>query len=102
VVSSTTDVPGGGAPSLVLVGVWPNPSHGDRLSVSFTLPSSTPAHLELLDILGRRVVTREVGALGAGPHVVELSTGRAPPPGLYLVRLVQGTEVRMARVTVVN
>ena len=94
---------GDGVPlAFALEGVRPNPSRGGQLSVTFALPSSAPARLELLDVSGRRVVTREVGALGAGPHVVALAANRSLPPGLYLVRLAQGVNVRVTRVAVLN
>jgi xanthine dehydrogenase molybdenum-binding subunit len=53
-------------------------------------------------VSGRRVVEREVGSLGPGRHVVDLAAGHTLAPGLYLVRLVQGLHVRVARVVVAN
>ena len=85
-----------------LAGVRPNPSRGERLSVAFTLPTAATARLELLDVSGRRVVEREVGSLGAGPHAVDLGQGTRLAPGLYLVRLTQGANTRVARVAVLQ
>jgi hypothetical protein len=102
-VSPATQDVGDRAPlAFALEGVRPNPSRGGQLSVTFALPSSTPARLELIDVSGRRIVTRDVGALGAGPHVVALAANRALRPGLYLVRLEQGANVRVTRVAVLN
>ena len=56
--------------------------------------------LELLDVAGRRVGSREVGALGAGRHQVEFQ-GRLPA-GIYLVRLTQGRQTRVMKAVVVN
>jgi hypothetical protein len=64
----------------------PNPSMADA-EVTFALPDATPATLELLDIAGRRVWVRDVGALGAGVHSVRISPGRSLAPGVYLLRL---------------
>jgi hypothetical protein len=49
----------------------------------FTLPNRERATLDVVDVLGRRVLRREVGSLGPGVHSVTLEA--APPirPGLY-------------------
>ena len=59
--------------------------------MAFSLASGAPATLELFDIAGRRVLSRAVGALGAGDHVVGLGGDRHLPAGVYLLRLSQGT-----------
>jgi hypothetical protein len=100
--SSTVDVPGGGSLAFALEGVRPNPSHAERLSVVFTLPTAASGKLELVDVSGRRVVEREVGSLGAGQHTLDLGQGQRLAPGLYLVRLTQGTNTRTARVAVIR
>ena len=72
------------------------------LSVAFTLPTSAPARLELVDVSGRRVAQREVGTLGAGRHALALAADRDVAPGLYLLRLTQGASVRVSRVTLLR
>lgn len=79
--------------------VAPNPAV-DRMSVWFTLPSAEPATLELLDVSGRRALSREVGSFGAGIHSIELATGGQVPPGLYFLRLAQGGRVASSRVAI--
>ncbi len=74
--------------TLALEGARPNPSSG-ALAASFTLPVAQPATLELFDVSGRRIVSREVGSLGAGAHVVDLAPGRSLVAGVYLLRLAQ-------------
>ena len=79
-----------GRSGLALAGMRPNPSDGPML-VSFALESSDPATLELLDLAGRHVLSREVGSLGAGTHAVRLDgDAAAPAAGLYFIRLSQG------------
>lgn len=76
-------------PSLLrfaLHGLQPNPSRGAAYA-AFTLPSWAGGELELLDVTGRRVASREIGSLGPGRHVVRLDERETVPPGLYLVRL---------------
>jgi hypothetical protein len=84
--------------SLALDPVRPNPSTGEALTVCFSLASSQPATLELLDVTGRRIVRREVGSMGAGPRTLDLREGQRLAPGLYLVRLTQGANTRVVRV----
>jgi len=84
-----------------LHGVDPNPS-SQRLRVSFSLETSLPATLELLDVGGRRLETREVGSFGPGNHHIEL-TGDAPlAPGVYVVQLVQSQRRQWRRAIVVR
>lgn len=70
--------------------VHPNPSRRG-LSVRFTLPQASPATVEVLDVVGRRIVGREVGSRGLGSHVLDLDEGLFPA-GLYFVGLKQGPE----------
>jgi hypothetical protein len=82
--------------SLALRGFLPNPASG-RPVVGLTLGSSAPARLEVLEVTGRRVLTRDVTGFGIGLHEVPLGGARPLAPGLYLVRLYQAGEVRTAR-----
>jgi len=74
-----------------------NPNPGPGLTVSFSLASDAPATLAAFDISGRRVASREVGALGLGHHVVRL--GRVPA-GVYVIRLTQAGRSLTARAVV--
>lgn len=87
---------------LALSGAQPNPGRGGTLGVAFTLPSAAPARLELLDVAGRRVAVRDVGALGAGRHAVRLGDATRLRPGLYLVRLTQSDAIRTARAIILD
>ena len=83
--------------ALALQGAWPNPAHAAQLAIRFTLTDGAPALLALYDVTGRRVLQREVGTLGAGAHVVDLK-GTHLAPGLYLAKLAQHGQARVARV----
>jgi hypothetical protein len=72
---------------LELSGFVPNPTRVPT-SIAFALRSAAPARLEIVDVAGRLVLAREVGALGAGRHVV--TAPATMPPGVYVMRLVQG------------
>ena len=53
-----------------------------------------------MDIAGRRVMLREVGALGPGTHTLGLEDA-ALRPGLYLLRLTQAGASRTSRALIV-
>jgi hypothetical protein len=97
-----TDVAPDAPLTLTLDPVSPNPSRGGFLTVHFSLPTTAPARLELLDVAGRRIATHEVGLFGAGPHALDLGKGQHLAPGLYLVRLAQGANVRVTRAVVLK
>ena len=78
------DVPA--ALQLALEGFRPNPASAGA-AISFTLPTAGPARLEVLDIAGRRVFSREVGAMGPGRHQVRVGGGPGLSPGVYVIRL---------------
>jgi hypothetical protein len=88
--------------AFALDAVSPNPARGGALTIRFTLPVGAAASLELLDVAGRRVALREVGSFGAGSHSLRLGEGQLVAPGLYLVRLRQGTNSRVVRVAVLR
>jgi hypothetical protein len=66
-----------------------NPLLAGAVTIRFTLPSASPALLEVFNVAGRRVAGREVGSLGAGTHVVNLGSGWKAVPGVYFVQLSQ-------------
>ena len=82
-------------------GVTPNPSR-HHLNVTFSLPTASPAKLELIDVTGRRVRAQDVGSLGAGTHHVDLGQDPPCPPASYLIRLTQGTNIRTAKAAVIR
>ena len=70
--------------------------------VAFSLGSGEPATLELYDLRGRLVQSREVGALGAGSHDVRLGERGRLRAGIYAIRLRQGEHVAVARAVIVR
>ncbi len=98
-VPTSADIVTGASPAFALKGVSPNPVV-DRFNVSFTLPGAASARVQLLDVAGRSVVDQEVGSLGAGTHTVQLNGARDFRPGVYFVRLAQGSQSQSRRVVV--
>jgi hypothetical protein len=88
-------------PSLALARIWPNPS-SLPLHVAFALPESGPAKLELVDVAGRSVLAREVGAPGAGAFEASIGTDAVVAPGTYWLRLSQGEHETASRVVILH
>jgi hypothetical protein len=88
--------------ALAIGNVVPNPSRGERLEVTFSLPNAAPAELSLFDLRGRCVTSVEVGAWGAGQHVLDLAQRAAISPGIYFIRLRHGGEDVTTRVAIVR
>jgi hypothetical protein len=85
-----------------LQGALPNPTRGNQLNVQFVIPTLQDARLELFDMAGRRVVSRQVGSLGPGRHVVNLADGVRLHAGVYMIRYTQGRRSATARAVVLN
>lgn len=96
---TSVDVPLGF--ELALMGFRSNPARGDAWVV-FSLPDAAPTKLELFDVIGRKVGSREVGGLGAGNHVLRLADGSTLAAGAYLLRLTRGSRSLTARGVVVR
>jgi hypothetical protein len=87
--------------SLTLAGLSPNPATRD-LIVAFSLPAAGPVTLDLIDLTGRRVMSRSVGDLGIGPHRLQLGDARALAPGVYVVRLTSAARSITVKAAVVR
>lgn len=87
------------ATSFALDRVSPNPATR-HFTVSFALANASPATVELLDLGGRRVLSRDVGSFGAGKHQLELRTAGHLAPGMYFLRLTQSGRSLSSRVVI--
>ncbi len=96
------EAPVAAAPRFALRGFPRNPITRSGLEVSFTLPSSAPAELDLIDIGGRRVRSEPVGALGPGAHTVRFSHAATIEPGVYWLRLRQAGEQKVLKAVVLE
>jgi hypothetical protein len=81
------DVPG---TELALEPVHPNPASRAPLMIDFSLPSTGSATIDVVDMAGRRVMTRALGALSVGRHRLALDETSRLRDGIYLVVLRQG------------
>ena len=78
----------------------PNPSRG-TVALAFDLVEASAVRLSVHDALGREVAVPVEGLLPSGTHEARLATD-ALAPGVYVVRLVAGSDVRTQRLTVVR
>jgi hypothetical protein len=72
------------------------------LSVEFVLGESGAVRLEAFDLSGRRVLARDLSALLPGAHTLEWGDAQALASGRYVIRLIQGHEMRSRTVTIVR
>lgn len=75
------------SPRLALKGMYPNPA-SSLSRVEFDLSDASPASLEILDVLGRKVWAQDVGHLGGGHHELRIREVSLSM-GIYLLRLTQ-------------
>jgi hypothetical protein len=102
VYSSTVQVTVPSGLEFALQGATPNPSHGDKLSISFTLPTFGKASLQLVSVSGRVVRDLDLAGFGAGRHTIDLGQGAPLHSGMYFARLTQGPKTLTQPVTVVQ
>ncbi len=75
--------------------ISPNPAP-DGWNVSFAAPATENAKLEILDVSGRLLSSRDLGALQIGQNSTFVSAGSLSP-GIYWVRVRQENHATMAR-----
>jgi hypothetical protein len=96
---TAVDVDGSPASTPWHFGARPNPAAG-ALDLAFTVASSAPVRIELLDISGRRVLERSAGVLDPGDHLFRLAEQGTLRPGLYFAKLSVGAAQRVAKVLI--
>lgn len=84
-----------------LRGVRPNPSRSGELTIDLTLARGGAARVEILDLVGRRIASRDLDGV-PGDHSVTFRGGQRLPVGVYLVRLVQGAQEKKIKAVVMH
>ncbi len=87
-------------PGLSFEGVFPNPTR-DQMVVRFVLQSPERVAVDLLDVTGRRIAHREAGNGNPGRYEIALDSEWLPP-GVYVVKLSQGTFYELRRVVILK
>ena len=85
-------------PVLALAAPAPNPARG-RVEIGYSLAAAGPAHLDVFDLLGRRVARLADGDAAAGAHTLSWDASGVAL-GVYVVRLDAGGERLTRRVVV--
>lgn len=93
-----TNAVGPGGAAFALRGFTRNPAPSDAL-IEFSLPDGAAARLDVFDVAGRTIASREVGSYGTGTHHVSVPELRTAPAGLLFVRLVRGNQTLVTRAT---
>jgi len=83
--------------ALSFAGARPAPARG-AAHLAYALPAAEPVTLELYDVRGARVLTHDLGVQPAGEHEWTWRETASLRPGLYLARLIAGTNRRDAKV----
>lgn len=84
---------------LALAPVGANPSRGGGMWVRFTLRGGATGTIDVVDVTGRRVLSRRLDSFGPGTHTLDLLSGRRLAPGVYLVSLREGDRMGVTRMT---
>ena len=86
--------------ALAIRATTPNPAAGGRLRVQLELRDNGAARLDVIDLAGRLIASRDVGRFGPGRHEIDLENGGRMRPGIYFLRLRQGAAEDRSRVVV--
>ena len=83
-----------------ITAAFPNPTAGGA-TLRYGLTAPADVQIEVVDVLGRRVLVSAEGPRAAGVHTATVDAARLPA-GLYLVRLTAGHQADVVRLTVVR
>ena len=87
-------------PAFAITKVYPNPA-SDVLNIALTLPQSGGVTLELYDLTGRVVASKDIQAVSAGEFSDKLDVGGLAN-GVYTLRATQGDLSASERIVVVR
>jgi len=73
-----------------------------QMTLTYTLPTAAPAKLEIFDVRGRLMESRDVGSMGVGRHTATFQPANRPASGIYIVKLSQGGESTSSKITVLR
>ncbi len=87
--------------AFALTGTWPNPA-SRSLWIAYASPGEEDVWIDVMDLGGRRVLTRRVSTRDPGSRRVELDGLERLPTGVYEVRLREGAHVAMTRMVLLR
>lgn len=97
-LSGESSVTTSGAPSLQVLGAWPNPAPASKLEIRFALATADPVTVEILDLAGRRVLDERFTPHVAG--VARLAPNIDVRAGIYVVRVTQSGRSAVGKICV--
>ncbi len=86
--------------AFVLHDNYPNPFRA-ATTLSFSLPTPMPVRVDIFDLLGRKVLTRDLGFREAGQQEVRVDAADMSA-GVYLYTVRAGTQSRTGQFTVIR
>jgi hypothetical protein len=93
------DVPA--APRFDVRPIRPNPVAGN-LTVELSVPDAGPSRFEILDVTGRRVVSRAFSMEAGNHQTLQIASTSQLGPGVLFLRVTHGTEVRTQKFAVLR
>ena len=86
----------------IKLSVYPNPAK-DIVNIEFATTTTGNYAIELFDIVGKKLMEKQLGNLNIGNQQIQLSTNQLNlPSGSYLISLTQNGERKNSKVFVVN
>jgi hypothetical protein len=85
------------APDKILQ-IWPNPAT-DQVTVNITVNNSQATYIEMLDLTGSKLLTKQVN-LVAGANSVLIKNLNSFSPGVYLFKIVADGETTMQKIVI--
>jgi hypothetical protein len=87
--------------ALGVADIHPNPTSAS-LALTVRSVASAPVKLEVFDLLGRNLISRELRSITPGSYALRLEEARVLPPGVYTLRIHQAGNSATASFTVVR
>ena len=91
-VDEIAEIPASG----VLLNSYPNPFQ-NTVNIQYEVRERTQVHLEVMDLLGRKIVTLVEGPMGVGTHDVVFNA-EGLPSGIYLARLTIDSRAQTSKI----
>lgn len=80
----------------------PNPVHGDKVVVSYSLEEILPTKIELFTVAGQKLMESSAAVRETGAHAEELLLPSSLPTGCYYVRLTAGPHTGIEKISIIN
>ncbi|MGB8193867.1 MAG: T9SS type A sorting domain-containing protein, partial [Chitinophagaceae bacterium] len=79
--------------------VHPNPASGKKIFIKIEGKVNDVCKIDVLDVNGRKLLTKNIGIVTSSQYITELSTGKLQR-GLYMIRLTTGDKIIIRKITI--